>query len=168
MKNLLVLTLVLAMASVANAAWLISVNGQVDPPDSEIYLEPSQFAILDIYGIDQAALSALVIGVISGPGTISVDAGTVNIANPDGGFFDLGPGAGDFGMTSAIFFDMVIPGSVPTIIDGVAADGIVFHCDGLGDVTIGLFDMDLGQMVDTQVIHQIPEPITMEIGRAHV
>ena len=157
MKNLLVLTLVLAMASVANAGLLISVDGVVDPPDSEVYLQPSQEVILDIHGVGDQPGAGVIIGVTSGPGSVSV-GNAVNLVNP-GVIMDMGAGFPPF--TSAIFFDLAKPD--PTFrLDGLVADGVIFHCDGIDDVVLSLIDLDTGEVYDTQVIHQ-PEPMTMAL-----
>jgi hypothetical protein len=169
MKNLLVLTLVLAMASVASAGLVISVNGVVDPPDSEVYALPSDILILDIHGTDDPPDqgtppnpgnpgAGVVIGVLVGPGTITQDAGTVNLANP-GIIMDV-PGFG--GMATAIFFDLAKPDPEFRLL-GLVADGIVFHCEDIGEVEILLMDLDTGEVYDTQIIHQTPEPITMAL-----
>jgi copper(I)-binding protein len=47
----------------------------------------------------------------------------------------------------------------PTV-QGMLVRSVFFHCDGPGDATIALVDDD-GQIVDSQVVHQIPEPATM-------
>jgi hypothetical protein len=39
----------------------------------------------------------------------------------------------------------------------------IFHCEGQGDVTLVLVDYETGEVVDTQVIHQIPEPMTLAL-----
>ncbi len=49
MKKLLVLMMVLGIASAANVSLLISVDGVVDPPDTEINLLPSEDAIISIW-----------------------------------------------------------------------------------------------------------------------
>ena len=165
MKNLLVLTLVLAMASVASAGLLISVDGIVDPPDSSINLQPSQEVVLDIFATGgQLANAGAILGVVSGPGTVTTAGGlAVNNVNPDM-FFDLDSEmAGMFGMTSAVFFDLIVLAVPIPVIDGLVADGIIFHCDGTEDVTLVLTDLDDPSIIyDTQVIHQ-PEPMTMAL-----
>ena len=158
MKNLLVLTLVLAMASVANAGLLISVDGIVDPPDSQVNINPSDVVILDIFATGDQPGAGVVIGVTSGPGSVSMDQGTVNFVNP-GVIMDMGAGFPPF--TSALFFDLAKPD--PTFrLEGLVADGVIFHCDGPEDVVLTLIDLDTGEIYDTQVIHQ-PEPMTMAL-----
>jgi hypothetical protein len=39
----------------------------------------------------------------------------------------------------------------------------VFHCEGEGDVTLILVDHETGEVVDTQVIHQVPEPMSLAL-----
>jgi hypothetical protein len=39
---------------------------------------------------------------------------------------------------------------------------LVFHCEGPGDVTLAVVDEN-GLVLDTQVIHQTPEPATLAL-----
>ena len=55
MKNLLIVFTVLAIASTASATISLSVNGQIDPPQTEITLAPSEFAVFDIHNDDPTA-----------------------------------------------------------------------------------------------------------------
>ena len=45
---------------------------------------------------------------------------------------------------------------------GTVATDVAFHCDGEGDVTLYLVDNN-GEVADSQVIHQIPEPMTLAL-----
>lgn len=158
MKNILVLFVILAMTTAANAALMISVNGDPEPIDSEIWLLPSEELILDVHAADQTANVGPVMGTI-GPGTIT---GGQNLINPT--IMDLVPPS-DFGFPqygSAIFMDLAIPEVGAMLPDGIVVDQILFHCDDLGDVIVELLDPDTGTVMDTLIIHQdIPEPATM-------
>ncbi len=157
MKNVLIVFTVLAMASVANAGLLISVNGIVNPPDSEVFLKPSEFAVIDVHS-DGLSPSAGYLMNISGPATYDIRE-ALNLYNPPpltDTILELSVGQ--------LLLDLaksVIP--IPPIPAGKVIDLIKIHCEDLGDVTITLTD-DTGTMVlDSQIIHQIPEPITFAL-----
>ena len=165
-KMLLVVLTVLAMATVANAALTakISVYGVVDPPDTTINLQVSDTAVIDIHST-QTAITYL---LIQGPGSISKgpnfwawEQSSVTIPSSDKP--DLLPILEEMGyvdITEFIGIDILDTSDPYTQPSGKVIDGLVFHCERLGDVTLTLFDVDLG-VLDSQVIHQIPEPITM-------
>jgi len=161
MKKLATIMLVLSMAVVANSGLLFSVNGVVNPPDSSITIRPSDIVILDLVsdGLNGKGLLAMGIGANSqGPG--SLDAS--NVVLQYGGVAMLTDNA-NIAMGLGIqnpFISFDLPGGQV----GTLAGGIDFHCDGPGDVTISLVDWD-GNIIDSQVIHQIPipEPATIAL-----
>jgi hypothetical protein len=158
MKKLLALILVLGMASLASAGFqVVGYDGQP--------LRESDTLELSIGATDgQLANAGLILGVVAtGPGSVAVGPDAYNNVNPDV-FFDLEPDmAGAFGFSTAVFYDAValvvpIPGApVDT------AGGILFHCDGPGDVLLQLVDLDTGALYGEMIIHQIPEPATMAL-----
>jgi len=187
MKKLLVVLMVLAMASVANAAiggLYISVNGQIDPLDSSIFMMPSDYAVIDVTGdgtIQGAGATPYLL--IIGPGSINggvilygqgalkgykdeevllaewemthEDAVAFMVALPPDGW-------GVPGVTDFSFMSIVTSSIPPEPFVGKVVDEIMFHCEGPGDVLLMLFDADTLSVYDTQVIHQvIPEPATM-------
>jgi len=170
MKKLLVVMLVLGMASTANAMLWISVDGTVDPPDTSIELMPSEEVVIDIWG-DGSELPGLFYLGIS---TTSTGAGSLDLANAT----NLYPGNDIWGPSwtdnqdVADFLGVYNPFVTTSLSDnslepppltGTLVDGIIFHCEGLGDVTITLFDGG-GVALDSQVIHQvIPEPMTVAL-----
>ena len=170
MKKVLALVLVLGLASLAHAGLVISVNGVADPCDSTITLQaPSGTAIIDISNNDPALpqnLGALVF-IVRGPGILHGD-GAVNIVNSAGGTasgLDPMEFGGFQGLPgSGTFFDfapsLIPPPAFPV---GKVGDGLVLHCEGLGDVVIALGDVGTGLILDTQIIHQIPEPLTLSL-----
>jgi len=177
MKKLLVLALVLSVASLANASFFLSVDGVVNPPDSEIMLLPSETAIIDVFGSGNSNLPLDFWIICQGPGTISggvvlypgnlSEITTMSKDEWEAAFEAPGmfEGVGFPGTTSASYFllaDSVVP---PAILDGLLVDEIAFHCDGPGDVTLSLIGGALDSIVvyDTQVIHQIPEPATIAL-----
>ncbi len=154
MKKLLVVMLVLAMASVANAALLLSVNGTVDPPETEVWMTPSEWAVIDVYSDGQTQSDTEVWLTIVGPGEMDVTNGTVyGVVDPEK-LFEVDAGL--------IYIDLVIPGQPePPIPEGVVVDLMDFHCTGPEDVILLLGSAPGASDFDTQVIHQIPEPMTI-------
>ena len=162
MKNVLIVFTVLAIASTANAALVISVNGVVDPPDTQINIRPSDVVVIDVHYDPTVTqqLSAVYFLTIQGPGTLDISGATNAINSNDAGdtIFEWGPGE--------IFMDLLVP-TVPILnlevyATGVLIDEILLHCDDLGEVTLTLTD-ELGEQFDTQIIHQVPEPITFAL-----
>jgi hypothetical protein len=166
MKNIFIVLTVLAMASGASAAMKLSVNGQTDVPDSTISMLQSDTVVIDIH----ADATTLGIMVIEGPGSISGDPTFIweqsGVSNPspdqdlwkeilelDFGFVDVRQVI-DIGIV-----DSTDPFTQP---DGLVIDGLIFHCEGLGEVRLSLLDVDLN-VHDSLTIHQIPEPITFAL-----
>jgi len=176
MKKLLALVLILGLSSVASANFVLSVGGVVEPADSTITLAPSDEVIIDVHALlaggagDYPALAVFA----TGPGTVAVgdnpyvwgDGGMADIVDPElseewiPGIESLGyPGA-----TSAILLELVDTAEpFDTYPAGLVADGIIFHCEGIGDALIGLFDASTYEVYDTVIIHQVPEPMTLSL-----
>ena len=172
MRKLLMLMLVLGMASLASAIPInplleISVGGDPNPVDSEIWLVPSEELVLDIWAgqLITAADGAITWTLTCDPayGTLSGGAAVYpahadNTVNFSGAF---PPGGGVWGNLRV--FDS--PGG-DIAYGSVLYDQIIFHCEDLGDavVTITLYDgmTPIGE-TDSVTIHQgeIPEPMTM-------
>jgi hypothetical protein len=171
MKKLLVLILVLGMASMANAALYITVNGEPAPPESEIILDVSDTIMLDISsdiditpggeGEGQAVLyaktaCATIVGGVPIPSHTDyvlqiMDAATAGVPI----------GADENGVFTVIFtFGEPIPA-------GTIFDEIIFHCESLnGPTPVILEEVDMmgnltGHIIDQIVVHQIPEPATI-------
>lgn len=160
------------MASLANAALYISVNGNPDPVDSTIYLLPSETLILDI-GTD---IPIPPMGVGEGDWVLyaktacaTITNGAAVIADPDWTIWGPSPAvatgvwslpAGHDGVAGGIYtFGKSIPA-------GKIYDEILFHCESLNGPTPVVLqalnlDWSLGAVWDTVVIHQVPEPATM-------
>jgi hypothetical protein len=165
MKKLLVVMLVLGMASMANAALLISVNGTIDPPDTSITISPSDELVIDIWGDGQTGAGHFYMGLLlAGAEQGSLDIDNVTILYPGNTKFvvwDSNPDVADFLGIAMPYVDIElndIPDQLP-LGPGVMVDGIIFHCEHPSDVTIGLWNID-GELMDMQVIHQ-PEPMTI-------
>ncbi len=175
MKKLLVLMMVLGMVSAANAALLISVNGNTDLGDTEVTILdiPSGEVIIDIWGDGQTPPNVSPWLIVKGPG--SIDGTTVTIPYIDmGGDLstyidqdDMVPAFQDFlgdpTITDVAGIELISSSPTPPPLEGVLVDQIVFHCEDLGDVELVLMSADFATIYDTQVIHQIPEPMTIAL-----
>ncbi len=166
MKKLLIFMLVLCMASLANATLQISVNGNMNPTDSDIWLLPTETLNLDVWtnaeitpgtGEGYWALIASTAG--------STISGGVVLVEGEGGLQIYGAPvpaapAGENGIWGAIAL-----ATIPSIsADTVIFDEILFHCEAEGDVTVTLLmgpAPGAWSPVDSVVIHQIPEPMTV-------
>jgi len=182
MKKLLVVLMVLSIATVANAGLVIGVGG-VNPADSEVTLLPSQEAIISIIATQEMSPVTAYLFVTEGAmGTVSGGSVVWSDYSQSLGEFNLyqNPGVDDPDYVSAVqyygfagvtqtYFMNIVGATVPALaVDGTMVDGIVFHCAAPGDATIILGNVvDYGaggymmQIIDTQVIHQIPEPMTL-------
>jgi hypothetical protein len=175
MKKLLVVLTVLAMASVASAALQISVNGVVNPAD-EIFLKPSETAVIDIWGDGQTACGAFYLFVQNGPTSGgSLDESQAVMLYQGNATF-LGPGTdptdyewirdAGYAMPCDVVYMELVDLAVPAkSLTGTLVDNIIFHCESQpGDVVLWLVDAgDPTIVLDTQVIHQIPEPMTLAL-----
>lgn len=171
MKKLLVLMMVLGIAGAANAALLLSVDGQVNPPDSTIEIKESDWVTLDIWGDGATPGGLFLVGLAvdaQGPATIDISSAQilyVGNANTDPYHFDDPETAAYLGLQNPFIalelVDIPAPPTLPNPLEGTLVDGIRLHCDGVGEVTVILMDGE-GNILDTQVIHQIvPEPMTL-------
>jgi hypothetical protein len=180
MKKLLVLLLVLGMASAASAALQISVNGDPEPVDSQIYLFPSDTIELDVYSdIDlvpggEGENMYWVLTVDTALGSIS--GGRVAVADPHTDWYFDGPyddavGNGIQGLPAG---QNGVLGYVATLGATIPAqtlfDQIIFHCEwDSGPTVITLWAADPSTATvdqepwDTVTIHQIPEPMTVAL-----
>jgi hypothetical protein len=166
MKNVFFVLTILVMASAANAAMSISVNGVVNPADTEITLMPSDIAIIDIHGDSGTPIGIFFLGInAGGPGSLDIANATMVYQGNAAAAFDYDDPdvAGMLGIDNPLvgleLSDIAVE---PIQFDGLLVDNIAFHCEAIGDVTISLFDGD-GVLMDSQVIHEVPEPITFAL-----
>jgi len=181
MKKFVCLLAVLAIATISSATMTIGVGGVDNPPDSSIVMMPSETAPLQVFGYDEDPPASNDYYIfVEGPGsingaTIIWGAGDAATYYEDLEEIAAGEGAtpedilmawgGALGMvlTDASHF-VIADTSVPTPAQaGILVDNILFHCEGMEDVTITLMDGSTFQVLDTQVIHQIPEPMTVAL-----
>jgi len=165
MKKLLVLALVLSMATVANAGLKLVVGGVIDPPDTSVELKMSDTAMIGVWSDGQTLANETFFISVEGFGVIDVSQAINNVVSNSSGESVLA--VGDPIPGTLIFMDMTIvavpPVPLPT---GTVIDALIFHCEGgeqlPNDVLITLYSVEAGTY-DTQIIHQIPEPITMTL-----
>jgi len=161
MMKKVVLTLVLSLAVVANAGLYITVDlGDgilVDPADSTITITPSTIIKVGIYDDGQAQNGFLALGIADGPASLSVSNMVVS-EGVSAMLADDSAQAKRLGLQDQQFVSM----DVASPAGGMLISEVDFHCDGPWDVTIAVVDAD-GYIVDTQVIHQVPEPATLAL-----
>lgn len=170
MKKILVLAIILAVASLANAITL-QINGY-----DGATLKPSETIALGINTPDGFVQGeGLFWGLIvsNGPGTLS-GGSVIMPPAPDAAMMldpeDYADLAELFGYSgaSSVFgsIDTFVADEGYTAPPGLYFNNIMFHCDGQGDVilhlvtTIGFENFDL---VDSITISQIPEPMTLSL-----
>ena len=180
MKKILVVFTLLAMASVANAGFLISVNGVVNPPDSDIKLLPSEHAVIDIQAtVNGASVSDMWLLMQGDLGTMTGGQKVFGNAAFPSQFTRRAAGHSDIDFLNTYYpgttvaYHVIVTGGFnddddPIPVDNVKiVDLIDFHCEAVGDVTLILVAVPpaggLGEVWDRQVIHQIPEPITFAL-----
>jgi len=160
MKKLLVLTMVLVICSMANAMLKISVDGVVDP-QQEIRIDASDYVTIDVYsdGILTSPAQDFFL-IAEGPGAWDVSKAT-NTVNPPG--YPDSVMIADWTMENDVFLDLsILAIPIPPLPAGTLIDLITLHCEGPGDVLISLVGSTDG-VLDTQIIHQIPEPMTIAL-----
>ena len=146
--------LVLGLASAANAALVLSINGSTDI--SEITIEVTTNFTIDVYSpiafVDQAVVFVDGPASHTGAGTVYTPPAPSTLVATDYGVFGEYDHAFGLAMSS------------PVTIAGVGTWwDIVFHCDGTGDVTIELHDNTGANLIDSAVVHQVPEPMTIAL-----
>jgi hypothetical protein len=159
MKYLFVALLLTVVVS-ANAGlsiWIkIGDDVWADYPDSKITIYPSDellIGIMDIAG--EATPGMLALGLTQGLASMNADA-AITMAGVNAAMMDDAVKAEDLGIQNP-FVSLEIAGDPGA---GMLIRDVLFHCDGPGDVTIAVVDEN-GLIEDTQVIHQIPEPMTI-------
>jgi hypothetical protein len=171
MRKLLILMVVFGVASAANAALKISVNGNPDPQDTQYYLDGSKTIKIDVWtttdimpGIGERAGWAIVTGPkaqLTG-GRALLDDPSVVIYPDAAGAGVPGLKMGENGPWGSLFLSLL-----PSIPAGtVIFDEIILHCSGgAGDQLIRLIGTDWAghDVVDSVIIHQIPEPMTVAL-----
>jgi len=183
MKRFLVLLLVLALVSTASATLKelrIAPGGTIaspsptpgygdyiEPVDSLVVMSPSDLLWIGIYNTTagqagDTGQDMMYLGM-SGPGEWT---GAYTMYSPPGvpnmlGNEYLGVIEGAEYMGDA-WVCKITNGNPQSFMGVGVVDAKLFHCMGLGDVTVGLYSGE-GDPVDSFIIHQIPEPMTMSL-----
>ncbi len=147
MKKLLALMLVLGMASFANAALILSING--DTTQDVISIPVSGNVTIDVYQTTDSPAEWWL--GYTGPGEwmratahLYIPPAPDTMVVDDGGY-------------GAVWFQGRIPTATVNYDPGKWFD-VDFHCTGLGDAIITLYAANGETVLDTATIHQIPEP----------
>ena len=177
MKTSAVFAFILMLAASANAALMISVNGVIEPPLAEIELQPNETAVIGIHGDGLTLPPIAAYLLVQGPG--SIDGHTMIYPGSLASYAELEGVAADLGMsveeTLAAFRDftgrpqiqdlgniVLADATVPMApLDRLLVDNIIFNCRGFGDVRLTLMWADYVGDYPTQMIHQVPEPMTL-------
>jgi len=146
----------------------ISVDGVVNPPDSSIWLEVGETALIDIHA-DQYVMGCM---IVQGPGALDISNptflwGRSKVLRPPPDEFrmiidilcEIGLYCGVADFLWVEIYDLVEPFPMP---DGLVIDGLILEGTGVGDVVLTLTDQDLIAL-DVQTIHIIPEPMTIAL-----
>jgi len=152
MKKLLVLLLIIGMASAANAAIMLSVDG--DTTQEEIYLLENDTAEIGVLVTD----------------AVYYEAGLTFARVSEGGFElsnEACPWEPPVGIPPMPPDDFIYYAIAPPP-DWTPVPGLWFTvdltCISAGvDVFVDLIDPQVGALIDTLTIHQIPEPITLAL-----
>ena len=165
MKKLLVVLMVLSIATVANAGLQIGLNGVTG--DHGATLAPAGTVTISIVS-DGLTTSAdtyvLMLDSPQGATMVDLDNATdaVNANTPAGTsvMYLMGDPT-----TGGVFMDFsIVAVPIPNLPSGVIADQMILSYDtvvGVGNVTLTLWGDDTNTLFDTQVISQVPEPMTM-------
>ena len=161
MKKILVLVLVSALTQVAGAGVIeLTKDGQSAP--QEITLNPSDWIELDI-DLISGSQSGYDIGItIDGPGSLDITDINFPTTYTFAGKVVDDP-AYDLRVSASVFLEPAP--QAPKVL----VNEIMFHCDGLGEVTITLIAIkstdgyDPLATIDTLTIWQIPEPTTVAL-----
>ena len=164
MRKLLILTVVLGMASLANAGLTLTVGGGDAGDTITIATSDSIWIGIDAQNIPNPGQWMAFLAIA--PGTSQAGGSWVGgnnnyippeIAAAYNYYSGYNPYYGD------MWFVNNSDGSPSSIAgSGLSAD-FEFHCDAEGDVIINLIDYSTGLLADTLLIHQVPEPITMAL-----
>ena len=163
MRKLLILTVVLGMASMANAGLSLVVGGVES--GATITIAPTDSIWIGIYddtGGTQldAAIAIALDGAVPEAGGSWTSGNNVYSPPAIPGAYNSPWGPTPYGDVWFLVGSLPIT-NMPGI--GLLAD-YEFHCDILyDDVVINLMADDLSTVLDTLTIHQIPEPMTMAL-----
>ena len=163
MRKLLVLFLCFGMASVAGAATIeLSVDGTTNGPGVQavVTIPVCTTITVDVYcSVAGAYGTWLGIEPVDGDGEWYPETMTILAAAGSDASATHGAGYGDYWWRlSAAGIPQEGEWWPPAIGKHFEVD---FHCTGIGDVVINLYDNTGAVVLDSILVHQIPEPATM-------
>ena len=180
MKKLLTVLMVLSMAAMANAAVVINVDMGADTE-----LAAGETATISIVATNEQSPSDLYLFVTDGSfGTVSGGSVVWSDFSATAGEMTLHDGAGDqhvdavrqYGWpgwpdATQTYYISLTGNTNPLTMNGTVVNGITYRAEIAGDSTIILGSVvDDGQggylmsaVLDTVVIHQVPEPMTIAL-----
>jgi len=185
MKKFLALALVLGMTTMAGAALQISVYNNpaggenwvpTDPQDSQISIRPTDTLSLSIWTDSEITPGGNATWALTVDTTVGdISGGQAVLTNPyvlivQGAIADnetIIPPTGEDGVWGTLLNgDFVGGSSIPA--GTVLFEGFAFQCMDSGDAVINLFDnvvedVLMSNPIDSIVIHQIPEPLTLTL-----
>jgi hypothetical protein len=164
MKKFLVLALVLGIAGLANAGYQLSMNGLINGEGNqqEITIKPSETILVDItaaYGPLDAP-GNFWLGIEPVQGSAEWIRSSMHVYGPVAGSPALALSDGGYGELWIKGDNDNAPPAPGSWISGTLFD-VIFHCTGAGDVMINLYDPAGSAVIDSILVHQIPEPMTM-------
>jgi hypothetical protein len=129
--------------------------------DSKLWINPSDELLIgfadDTIGVpaDVQVGEVFYLGISEGPGVLDVSTAAalsgVSVATVNDAAL-----AADMGIQDGFLMVSVVDQTISSML----VHGMLFHCEGPGDVTFYAYDQNF-LVVDTQVIHQTPEPATL-------
>ena len=162
MRKLAALILVFGLAAMANAGLTLNV--------SETLLMPSDSVTISIMGDGVTAQPQDCWLIANGPGTTG---GTILVYTGDlSSVADFAVGDGSdiletfiqpagFTLATTAMYANFAAGAAG-VLSGTLSTSI-FHCEGIGDVMVSLMSADLSTVMDSVIIQQIPEPMTLAL-----
>jgi hypothetical protein len=170
MKKLLVLMMVLGMASLANAGLILTIGGE--PAPDEITLKPSDWIEIDIDVTADHTCFAYDVALQLSNAQAKLDLQMGPIGFPTE-FFFAGAIIGDPTAQSVRVSASQFMSGTDVAGPAVLVNNVLLHCEEDTDVVLALVVKDgvgtvvdgqqltTGDILDSILIHQIPEPMTM-------
>lgn len=161
MRRLLILMLVFGLASVANAAIVISLDG--DTVTDTITIVESTTVKVDLYNTDAADYGVFLaffnasegLFALSNPGLTANAGGMSSFGGPHD-LIALGLGL------DALAYDVTLATGPPPDTNIIGSQFEVdMHCAGVGTVVVQAIDLTSMAVLDQATINQIPEPATL-------
>lgn len=150
MKKTLVVISVLLLAVVANANLVLSFNGDIEV--EEVTVVPSTIFVIDVHQLvaepDEFWIGITGLVDYAGFGILFSPAPSTMVVD-DGGY--------GFGWIHAYMTPDPSFGDIGKWWE------VELHCIGEGDVIVELYDASGYEIIDTMIIHQVPEPMTMAL-----